>query len=394
VGPARGASRNTQAHARHNEASQKPPTTDVRHRRHDAILDTNTHSRGSRAATYNVITGPPRPPQRGTCSGAAPCCLGAGRPTTTDASAETAAPSRLAERLLTPNRVHVAPPAGLRPQRQCRRGLAGPRDRIRRSAGAKRTSPMATRRSRRSGAPGAVPEDRDRPPRCAWVSALARLPLSERSSVATTALAAHRDRVAPAPAVWSTAPTLLLLCLRPARSWLTAIRCRIAVAKQHSSDAMRARLLAFRPPTTEHVRRLLLRQANPQARGRRGRACRLPPNLPATRSRRRSHEGDAPPGSRARLASKPDPDHHRTSTRTAVHPSSSSSLPRGVILPGPATQARNERSAAALAPTDQVSNEWVCRSVERHRAQIREHPGFVVSTLRGTCTITDVFVRT
>jgi hypothetical protein len=51
-------------------------------------------------------------------------------------------------------------------------------------------------------------------------------------------------------------------------------------------------------------------------------------------------------------------------------------------------------SAAALAPTDQVSNEWVGRSVERHRAQIREHPRFVVSTLRGTCTITDVFVRT
>ena len=112
-----------------------------------------------------------------------------------------------------------------------------------------------------------------------------------------------------------------------------------------------------------------------QARGRRGRACRLPANLPATRSRRRSHEGDAPPGSRARLASEPDPDDHRTSTRTAVHPSSSSSLPSGVILPGPATQARNERSAAALSPTDQVSNEWVGRSVERHRAQIREHPG-------------------
>ena len=76
-----------------------------------------------------------------------------------------------------------------------------------------------------------------------------------------------RDRFAPAPAVWSTAPTLLLLCLRPARSWLTAIRCRIAVAKHHSSDAMRARLLAFRPPTTEHVRRLLLRQANPTGSG-------------------------------------------------------------------------------------------------------------------------------
>jgi hypothetical protein len=60
VGPARGASRNTQARARHNEASQKkPPPTDVRHRRHDAILDTNTQSRRSHVATDNVITGPP-----------------------------------------------------------------------------------------------------------------------------------------------------------------------------------------------------------------------------------------------------------------------------------------------------------------------------------------------
>jgi hypothetical protein len=114
-------------------------------------------------------------------------------------------------------------------------------------------------------------------------------------------------RLAPAAAVWSMAPTLLLLCLQPARAWLTAIRCRIAVAKQHSSDAMRARLLAFRPPTTEHGDCCSARPIR-QARGRRGRACRLPANLPATRSRRRSHEGDAPPGSRARLASKPDPD--------------------------------------------------------------------------------------
>ena len=48
AGPARAASRNTQTRARHNEASQKPPTTDVRHRRHDAILDTNTQSWRSR----------------------------------------------------------------------------------------------------------------------------------------------------------------------------------------------------------------------------------------------------------------------------------------------------------------------------------------------------------
>jgi hypothetical protein len=65
----------------------------------------------------------------------------------------------------------------------------------------------------------------------------------------------------------------------------------------------------------------------------------------------------------------------------------------GVGLPR-ASQARNERSAAALAPADEVSNEWVGRSVERYRAQIREHLGFVVLTLRGTCSITDVFVRT
>jgi hypothetical protein len=57
-------------------------------------------------------------------------------------------------------------------------------------------------------------------------------------------------------------------------------------------------------------------------------------------------------------------------------------LTSGVILPR-ASQARNERSAAALAPADEVSNEWVGRSVERYRAQIREHLGFVVLTLRG-----------
>lgn len=51
--------------------------------------------------------------------------------------------------------------------------------------------------------------------------------------------------------------------------------------------------------------------------------------------------------------------------------------------PGQPTQARNERSAAALVPDDQVSNEWVGRSVERHRAQAREHLGFVVLMLRG-----------
>ena len=40
LGPARAASRNTQTRTRHNEASQKPQTTDVRHRRHHAIQDT------------------------------------------------------------------------------------------------------------------------------------------------------------------------------------------------------------------------------------------------------------------------------------------------------------------------------------------------------------------
>jgi len=57
--------------------------------------------------------------------------------------------------------------------------------------------------------------------------------------------------------------------------------------------------------------------------------------------------------------------------------------PRASSYPGPANSARNERSAAALVPDDQVSNEWVGRSVERHRAQAREHLGFVVLMLRG-----------
>ena len=140
VGPARAASRNPQARARHNQASQKPPTTDVRHRTHDAILDTNTQTRRSqRGDVQRDHWRTPGRLQRGTCSGAAPCCLGTGRPTTTDASAKTASPSRLAERPLTPNHVRAA----VRPsaKRRCRRPVRSPRDRIRRPAGAKRTSP-------------------------------------------------------------------------------------------------------------------------------------------------------------------------------------------------------------------------------------------------------------
>jgi hypothetical protein len=222
--------------------------------------------------------------------------------------------------------------------------------------------------------------DRDRP------TAPSRLKQPRRS----------RDCFAPAPAVWSTAPTLRPLCLRPARSWLMAIRCRIAVAWRSSIPLMPCgggcwRLDRQLPSTSDDCR-----SARPirQARGRHGRAYGLPANLPATRSRRWSHEGDAPPGSRARLASKPDLDHHRKSTRPAVRLSSSSSPASGVILPGPAIQAWNVCSAAALAPADRCPSERVGRSVERHRAQIREHLGFVVLTLRGTCTITDVFVRT
>ena len=54
-------------------------------------------------------------------------------------------------------------------------------------------------------------------------------------------------RLAPS-SVSSPAATLTVLSLQPARSWLTAIRCRIAGAKQHFFDAIRSRLLALRPP--------------------------------------------------------------------------------------------------------------------------------------------------
>ena len=59
LGPARGASRNPQARARHNEASQRPPTTEVTHRTHDAILEMTTQTRRSHVVTYNVISGAP-----------------------------------------------------------------------------------------------------------------------------------------------------------------------------------------------------------------------------------------------------------------------------------------------------------------------------------------------
>jgi hypothetical protein len=90
----------------------------------------------------------------------------------------------------------------------------------------------------------------------------------------------HRDSSAPAPAVWSTAPTLPLFCLRPARIWLTleltgpspATKCCIALADGQSLPCRSAWLLTLQLDTlglarTRRPRRPLAWRCGSQRRG-------------------------------------------------------------------------------------------------------------------------------